>query len=52
MMTAQLVALVLMNVRLKQSLRVIFTKLILMFAPTVDHAQMYARLKQFTQHKQ
>lgn len=40
---------VLMSVRLKRFLQVIFTKLIRIYAPTAAHVQMSARLKQFIQ---
>jgi hypothetical protein len=51
-MTAQLAAPALMNVPLTRFLKVISIKLIRMFALTVVHAPMYARLKQFILHKQ
>ena len=46
MMIVQHVVLVLMNVLLRQSQKVIFTKLILNFVPIVKHVLMFARLKQ------
>ena len=51
-MTAQLAAPALMNVPLTRFLKVISIKLIRMFAQTVVHALMSARLKQFILHKQ
>jgi hypothetical protein len=51
-MTALLVALALMNVRLMLFPKVISTKLTLMYAPIVVHAPMFVRLKLFTLNKQ
>lgn len=50
-MTAQHAALVLTNVQLKQSPKVIFIKLMPISALIVDHVLMYALLKLFTPHK-
>jgi len=50
-MTAQLAAPALMNVPLMPFQKETSTKLILMYAPIVVHAPMFALLKQFILHK-
>jgi hypothetical protein len=51
-MTAPLAVPALMNVLLMLSQKAISTRLTPMFAPTADHAPMFALLKQFTRPNQ